>query len=146
MSDNVNDFVSAPYVALTGVQNFYTIRTLLDIRPTGTASYSAGTGPNYTDVRTLDSQERLDKLVETISTRAQPIFLSGVVVTSESSPTDLPAASGTVNVYTIKFSVEHDQIWVVTGNNPTLAESFNGVLDFVNTSPSTNNNISVTLG
>lgn len=113
---------------LTKNMDFFTVRTLVDIRPSATKD------PNEA------SQVSLDKLVETISTRAQPVILGGVTVSSETDPSDLPAASGTVDVYTLKFAVEHAGAW-----NPTeLAETLDGVDNFVFTTPTTNNNVAVT--
>lgn len=125
---------------LTGNLNFYTIRTTLDIRP------SAAKDPHD------DAQARLDKLVAAVSTRAQPIILGAVTAVDEqkSSITDLPAASAasgsTVTVYTIRFAIEHNMAWEVNGNNPTLAETLHGVDGFVFTYPTTDNNVSVTMG
>lgn len=128
---------SNPGQFLTGNLNFYTIRTTLDIRP------SADKDPHD------PAQSRLDKLVAVISTRAQPIILGGVQVTTEpkSSVTDLPAASAVqgsdVTVYTIRFAIEHNQAWEVNGNNPNLAETLNGVEGFVHAYPTTDNNVAV---
>jgi hypothetical protein len=146
MTDKVHGF-SWPGQHLTGNLNTYIVRTLVNITPTGTASYSLGTGPNYSDVRVNDSQYNLDNLVQTISGRGQPIFMGNIVTTTETSPSDLPAA-GTVSpvtVYSMMFMIEHNQSWEVTGNNPDLAETLNGVLGFVYTTPTANNNVSVTL-
>ena len=143
MTNKVNGF-SATGQHLTGSLNVFEVRTLLDIRPTGTATYTAGVAPSYQDTRDMDSQFRLDKLVETISLRGQPVILGGVVTSTETSPTDLPAASGSVTVYSLRFAIEHDKSWDVTGaGNRTLAESLNGVAGFVFTSPTTGNNVSV---
>lgn len=118
---------------LTGGLDFYTIRTILDIRPTGVLSD--------------ESQQRLDKLVETISTRAQPVFLSAVAESTETDPVDIPAASGSVSVYTLKFAIEHHLAWEVAGSpEPSLAESLDKVAGFVYELGFTvNNNVSVTL-
>lgn len=138
MVDKINGVVS-PDQFLTGDLNFYTVRTTLDIRPSATK-----------DIKD-EAQHRLDKLVETISTRAQPIIMGAVKMTMEakSSIADLPSAaavSGTeVAVYTVRFAVEHNLTWEVTGNNPTLAETLNGVAGFVFDYPTTENNVSVTL-
>ncbi len=115
--------------SLTGGLDFFRIRTTLDIR--------AGA---YGDA----SQKRLDKLVQVISTRAQPVILRDVVVSTETDPADLPAASGSVSVYTLEFAIEHRGAWTITTNDPTLAETLDGiegfVYDFANT---TDNNVAV---
>jgi hypothetical protein len=155
MTEKVYGF-SSPEQALTGNLNTYIVRTTLNILPTGTATYATGGGPNYSDVRIVDSQYRLDKLVETISSRGQPIILGNVVTTTEVSPADLPVASGTVTVYNLMFTIEHDQSWEVTGTNENLAETLNDLssvsgfdsqpsVGFVYTSPTTSNNVSVQL-
>jgi hypothetical protein len=157
MTDKVHGF-SGPEQALTGNLNTYIVRTLLDITPLYASgnyvpSYSAGAGPNYSDVRVVDSQYRLDKLVETISGRGQPVILGNVIQTSETNPLDLPASatiSGSVAVYNLIFTNEHNQAWEVAGNNETLAESLNDLslassTGFVYTTPTSNNNVSVSL-
>ena len=99
---------------LTGGLNFYKVRTTLNILPTGDLSD--------------ESQARLDKLVEAISLRAQPVILSGVTSASETNPSDL--ASGGM-VYTLSFAIEHNMAWEVQGSaNPTLAETLDGVAGF----------------
>lgn len=129
--------MAKPGQGLTGGLNFYTVRTLLDIRPTG----------NMAD----EAQVRLDKLVQTISMRAAPVILGDVVVTSEAKAdiVDLPAAAaapGTdVDVYTLKFAIEHDLAWELINNDPSLAESLNGVAGFVFTFPTDDNNVSVAM-
>lgn len=118
---------------LTGGLNFYKVRTVLDIRPTGVISDA--------------SQKRLDKLVEAISTRAQPVILSAVTSASETSPADLPGATGAQTVYTLSFAIEHNMAWEVQGSaNPTLAETLDGIEGFVYDIAVTNdNNVSVAL-
>lgn len=101
--------------------DFYTFRTLLDITP-GEAGAT--------------SQLRLNALIQVISTRSQPVIVAVEPVSSETSPADLTDASGVVNVYTLKFAVEHKNAW--EGATPTLAESLVGVSGF------TTGNISVT--
>lgn len=138
MTAKINGTVS-PDQFLTGNLNFYTVRTTLDIRPSATRDIND------------EAQVRLDKLVETISMRAQPIIMGGVTVSTEqkSTVTDLPAVAGmsgtTVTVYTVRFAVEHNMIWEVNGGNPTLAESLNGVAGFVFDYPTTDNNVAVSL-
>ncbi len=118
---------------LTGGLNFYKVRTTLDIRATGVLSDA--------------SQKRLDKLVETISTRAQPVILSAVTESTETDPADLPSASGSVTVYTLSFAIEHNMAWEVAGSkNPDLAESLDGIEGFVyDIALTTDNNVAVAL-
>jgi len=125
--------MSAAGQFLTGGLNYYKVRTTLDIRATGVISDA--------------SQKRLDKLVQTISTRAQPVIMSAVTMTTESNPSDLPAASGSVTVYTLSFAIEHNMAWEVAGSpNPTLAESLDGIEGFVYDIAVTNaNNVSAAL-
>lgn len=102
---------------LTGGLNFYKVRTTLNILPTGKVSD--------------ESQKRLDKLVETISTRAQPVILSAVTSAVEAAPTDLVGTN--VTVYTLSFAIEHNMAWEVAGSkNPDLAESLDGIEGFEN--------------
>lgn len=84
-----------PIESLTLEQDFFTVRTTLDI--------TTDSLKNPQDV----SQSSLDKLVEVIGTRAQPVILGGVVVTSETSPADLPAYTqgGAVAVATMNAGV-----------------------------------------
>jgi hypothetical protein len=144
MTDKVYGFTSSGQ-HLTGNLNTYIVRTLLDITATGSASYTPGSAPNYQDTRVVDSQFRLDSLVQVISGRGQPVIMGNIVTTTETTPADLPAASGSVTVYNLVFSIEHNQSWEVAGNNPDLAESLDGVVGFVFTTPTTNNNVSVSL-
>jgi len=117
--------------SLTGGLNYFTVRTTLDITADGVVSDA--------------NQTRLDKLVETISTRAQPVIIGAVTTTSEAAPVaDLPVSAsqaGSVTVYNFRFAIEHNLAW----DAEALAEAFNGLLDFVYTTPTTNNNISVTM-
>lgn len=134
---------SFPGQALTGSLNFYAVRSLMDIRPS--------TNKNPSD----PAQKRLDKLIETISLRAQPVIIGEVTVANElrSSTVDLPARTdqtkypGTateVPVYTMVFAVEKNMAWEVMGvANPTLPETLNGVEGFVYEWPQNNNNVTV---
>lgn len=132
MTEKVNGVVAAGQ-HLTGGLNFYKIRTTLDIRATGVISD--------------ESQKRLDKVVETISTRAQPVIMSAVTTSVETNPADLPGATGSVNVYTLSFAIEHNQAWEVENSvYPTLAESLDGIEGFVFDIAVTNdNNVAVEL-
>lgn len=94
--------------------DFYTIRTLLDITPGDFGSAS---------------QDRLNRIIEVIGTRAQPIIVSVETASTETSPSDLPAATGSVSVFTLKFALEHVGAW--EGTTPTLAQSLNGIAGFV---------------
>ena len=114
MTEKVNGMVAAGQ-HLTGGLNFYKVRTTLDISATGVISD--------------ESQKRLDKLVEAISLRAQPVIMSAVTVATEAAPTDLVGTN--VPVYTLSFAIEHNKAWEVAGSpNPTLAETLDGVMGF----------------
>lgn len=117
---------------LTGDMDFFVVRTTLDITNTG----------NLADA----SQKRFEKLVETISTRAQPVIMGSVYETDEVAPVaDLPvtgASSGaTVTVYNFKFAIEHAEAWDNVGVD--LADSLDGIEGFVSTIPTDDNNVSV---
>lgn len=131
MTQKVNG-ISKAGQHLTGGLNFYKVRTTLDIR-SGAISDA--------------SQKRLDKLVEAISLRAQPVIMSAVAVSTESNPSDIPSASGSVTVYTLSFAIEHNMAWEVQGSsNPTLAETLDGVEGFVyDIAVSNSNNVHVAL-
>jgi hypothetical protein len=132
MTDKING-VTASGQHLVGGLNFYKVRTNLDIRATG----------DITD----DSQARLDFLVRTISLRAQPVILSAVTTTTETSPSDLPGVTGSATIYTLSFAIEHNMAWEVQGSaNPTLPELLNGVNDFVyDIADTSSNNVAVAL-
>lgn len=125
--------MSAAGQFLTGGLNFYKVRTSLDIRATGVISDA--------------SQKRLDKLVQTISLRAQPVIMSAVTTSTETSPSDLPGVTGSTTVYTLSFAIEHNMAWEVSGSaNPTLAETLDGVEGFVyDIGVTTSNNVAVAL-
>lgn len=101
--------------------DFYTVRSILDIRPGVSGSVS---------------QTRLNALIQVISMRAQPVIVSVDPVGTETSPSDLTNGVGSVSVYTLKFAIEHANAW--EGATPSLINSLIGVLDF------TSGNISVT--
>lgn len=134
---------SFPGQALTGSLNFYVVRTLNDIRP------SAAKDPND------PAQKRLNKLIEVISLRAQPVIIGEIVVENElrSSVVDLPARTDDVTypgtatevpVYSMMFAIEKNMAWEVLGvANPTLAETLNGIEGFVFEWPQNNNNINI---
>ncbi|MNW11063.1 hypothetical protein D3C71_2084190 [compost metagenome] len=61
---------------------------------------------------------------------------------------DLPASGGVaVDVYTLKFAIEHNKAWEVQGSpNPSLAECLNGIEGFVfELGVTTGNNVAVAL-
>ena len=133
MVDKINGKVGSGQF-LTGGLNFYKVSTTLDIR-TGEISD--------------ESQKRLDKLVETISTRAQPVILSAVT-TADAVAADvsaIPAASLGDDIYTLSFAIEHNMAWEVDGSkNPGLAESLDGVEGFIHDIATTgSNNVAVAL-
>lgn len=118
--------------ALAGGLNYFTVRTLLDIRPSATRD------PNEA------SQKRLDRLVQVVSTRAQPTIVGQVRVSVEdaASITDIPAAaalSGNVNVYVFRFAIDHHLAW----DADALAETLDGIEGFVHTTPTIGNNVAI---
>lgn len=134
MTDKVNGTSFAGQF-LTGGLNFYKVRTTLDIRATGVISDA--------------SQKRLDKLVETISLRAQPVIMSQVT-SAVATADDLAAIPGAVSgntIYVLSFAIEHNMAWEVQGSsNPTLAESLDGIEGFVfDIAVTDDNNVAVAL-
>lgn len=117
---------------LTGDMDFFTVRSLIDITtdPDGDPA----------DV----SQIALDKLVETISTRAQPIILGSVTEEAGVSDyTDFVGFSGGT-VYVLKFATEHTDAWGPLDNTQVteLMDALDGVAGFVS---DTTNNVVVNL-
>ena len=98
-------------------------------------------------------------LIQTISLRAQPILLGGVVDSKEVKSTiaDIAAVNNVdpwmsmaptdvVDVYEVSFAIEHNLAWEPVGNQPNLAESLDGVMDFSYANPSdAMNNVHVIL-
>jgi len=128
MTKKVNGF-SASGQFLTGGLNFYKLVTTLDIRP-DTAKVGKDEFGYY---EPTESQKRLDKVIETISLRAQPVILSAVVpgVATADDAAKIDVAVG-ATVYTLSFAIEHNQAWEVQGSaNPTLSESLDGIMGFV---------------
>jgi len=117
--EKVHGFTATGYEALTGNQDFFTLRTLVPILANGQDVSADFPGAFSTAVLVGDAttQLNLDVLVETISLRAQPVIMSLASVTREtlSSITDLPAEAddgdGFDTVYTLRFSVEHADAW-----------------------------------
>lgn len=155
MTDKVHGF-SMPGQHITGGLDFFSVYTTLDITPlefeqhgTYVPSFTQGTyATNYQDTRVVDSQLRLDKLIETISTRAQPVIMGAVTtVTADASTADtidLPAATAGTTLYTFTFAIEHPDAWAIIGNDPDINDTLNGVLDFVNVVPKAGNNVVIT--
>ena len=154
MTNKVHGF-SMPGQHITGGLDFFTVYTTLDITPlefdahgTYVPSFTAGTyATNYQDTRVVDSQLRLDKLIETISTRAQVVIMGAVTTVVADANTadtiDMPAATAGTTLYTFTFAVEHPDAWAIVGNDPSLNDTLNGVLDFVNVVPKAANNVVV---
>lgn len=132
MVERVNGTVK-PNQSLTGGLNFFTVRTTLDIRYSATGDLSN------------EAQKRLNKLVEVISTRAQPVIIGDVAVSTETAPiADLPvtaSSTGDVTVYALNFSIEHNLAWEAEA----LAEVLNGVAGFVYNVPTDQNNVAVVM-
>lgn len=132
MVERVNGTVK-PNQSLTGGLNFFTVRTTLDIRYSATGDLSN------------EAQKRLNKLVEVISTRAQPVIIGDVAVSTETAPiADLPvtaSSTGDVTVYALNFSIEHNLAWEAEA----LAEVLNGVAGFVYDVPTDQNNVAVVM-
>ena len=131
MVDRVNGAAVAGEF-LTGDMDFFMLRTTLDITPTG----------DFSDA----SQKRFEKVVEAISTRAQPVIMGNVFTTDEVGPiADLPVTSissgATITVYNFKFAIEHEEAWDNTGID--LADTLDGIDGFVSTIPTDDNNVSV---
>lgn len=129
MTDKVNGFVGRAWAgnvdnsaeSLVGSLDIFTFSTTLDITPTGVATYTAGTqATNYVDTRVQDSQWLFDKIIETISTRGQPVVLTNVVSAS-SSTSGIPAAGSTATtVYSFTFMIERSGSWYNVSNDGTV--------------------------
>lgn len=141
MVEKVNGFTKPGYESLTGNLDFFTVRTLVNILPTG----STTPGADGNVVGDATTQEALDMLIETVSTRAQPVIMSDVEVSVEavSSIVDLPATAGEGatsddNVFVLKFAIEHTEAWDVEMLGEAL-DAAGGA--FVYRTPTTNNNV-----
>lgn len=125
--------------ALTGGLDLYTITTTLDINPVGVEVEPGTFDPDYFPLNggTLNGAQRFNKLIQLISTRAQPVILGGVASTGGDTPT-----------YSFTFYIEHPSAWEQNGDNlhPTLAETINGVLDFVVGSTIGTDGVNTTVG
>lgn len=119
--------------ALTGGLDLYTITTTLDINPVGVDTTNGTFDPEFLPLElasgaTPNGAQRFNKLIELISTRAQPVIIGGVAATTGDTPT-----------YSFTFYIEHPYAWEVnaletasqTVTRPTLSDTINGVLDFV---------------
>lgn len=112
---------ASPSEALGRQMDFYTIRSLMNF-----TSGAAGS----------PEQERLNTIIEVISTRAQPVIVTVDPVSTETDPADLTDAVGEASVYTMKFAIEHQNAW--EGATPSLKDSLVGIAGF------TAGNLSVT--
>lgn len=139
---------------------FFTVQTTLNVTPTGVIADAARVNPTATYPFTFNGttyanvgeynaaktqQARFDALVKAMSTRAQPVIIGSVTSEDQTAPVaGLPvtdASSGaTVTVYSVVMAVEHGNVW--DGND--MGDLLNGVEGFVYTTPTTNNNVSVT--
>jgi len=127
MVDKVHGFSETGFEALTGNMDFFTVRTLVDISPLA--------------VGNATTQAALDTLVETVAMRAAPVIASDVTSAAETGIIDLPASGGAATVFTFKFAVEHTEAWTTD----LLSEALDATGLFVWTSPTTANNVAVTL-
>lgn len=132
-----NGYVATGYEALTGDQDFFTVRTLVNILM-DEQEVDPGSGAITGDAT---SQAALDALIRAVSSRAQPVILGGVTAEDETDPADLPGADSGVDdtVFTLVFSVEHQDAWT----EELMLAAFNDSGVFVNTTPTDNNDIAV---
>lgn len=146
MTDKVHGFASLHSQDFSGGIDVWKIITTVDITPTGARVYAPATletnwhdSIDLTDAATK-SQYLLDKVIETISLRGQPILLSAINTTEitadnakqfqdASGNPIFPTAVAGATAYSFVFMIEHDGSWDVKGSqNPTLSESI-GVID-----------------
>lgn len=141
MANKVHGFNHGSKQNLTGGLDFFTVYTSANVTPTGVRKYVPGTmASNYLDTLDLTdadtkAQYNLDKLIEVISTRGQPVFISGITsgATVPATVTDFTPASG-ATVYSVQFAIEHNFAWDVSPSTiPNLPETLNGIGDFVYT-------------
>ncbi len=159
MVKNVNG-AAAPNEAMTGNMDFWTFQTTMDITPTGVIVDEIVVNPavaypfdaygitfnnagEYTAAKA--AQAGFDALVKAISTRTQPIIMGDVVKVTDVTPifglpvTNIPAPGTPVDVFTVKFAIEHAAAW--DNVDFSLTDTLDGVESFVFTVPTTNNNI-----
>lgn len=148
MTNKVHGFVNLHSQNLTGGIDVWKFVTTVDITPTGARVYSPASLANnwhdqidLTDAATL-SQYLLDKVIETISLRGQPVLLSSVNTTPITSANAsqfldasgnpiFPTAVAGATAYSFVFMIEHDGSWDVAGaNNPTLSETIGNITGF----------------
>jgi hypothetical protein len=105
---------SAPGQHLTSGLNYYTLYSTQDITPTGAPVMVIPRGTPlgvYEDV-VENSQYLFDKIVETISLRAQPVMISQISSVPFGNFTALPDLAPTAgNVYSMGFVIEHNGAW-----------------------------------
>ena len=148
MTNKVHGFANLHSQNLTGGIDVWKFVTTVDITPTGARVYTPATlANNYHDQIDLTdastkSQYLLDKVIETISLRGQPVLLSSVTSTAitaanasqfqdASGNPIFPTAVAGATVYSFVFMIEHDGSWDVSGaNNPTLSEAVGAVDGF----------------
>ena len=126
---NYNAYVTAPREALTIGLDYYIVNTGVNILNVNPYQFSdvPNLSPVYPSVANFTnvansanatvyvpdyipndfSQDALDKLIEIISQRGQPIIVGTPFVANGSAPF----------VYTFKFAVEHPTAWGVTSNS-----------------------------
>lgn len=140
MTNKVHGFASLHSQNLTGGIDIWKFVTTVDITPTGERAYTpASLASNWHDQIDLTdagtkSQFLLDKVIETISLRGQPVLLSSVKSVELTSANIaqyqdatgnpiFPTAVVGATVYSFVFMIEHDGSWDVAGaQNPTLSE------------------------
>lgn len=148
MTDKVHGFASLHEQDFSGGIDVWKFVTTVDVTPTGARVYTpASLETNWhdsidlTDPATL-SQYLLDKVIETISLRGQPILLSAInstEITADNASLFLdssgkpifPTAIAGATAYSFVFMIEHDGSWDVSGaQNPTLAEAIGTINGF----------------
>jgi hypothetical protein len=105
---------SAPGQHLTSGLNYYTLYSTQDLTPTGQPVMVIPRGTPlgvYSDV-VENSQYIFDKIVETISLRAQPVMISQITSVPYNQFTALPDFAPTAgNVFAMGFVIEHNGAW-----------------------------------
>lgn len=158
MTDKINGFVGrAGYVngqpavdnsamALTGSLDIFNLYTTVDITPTGKSSYNAATqATNYVETRVHDSQWLLDKIIEVISTRGQPVVLTNVSSSTVAADAASTAGGLSGTVYQFTFMIEHAASWFDNNGKLMLPEALNGVGSLVYVDGGASNNVAVSL-